>query len=98
MILNKLSKIKQDAHMQSERAQKRENAIKSLQSILNQIDFSVEEVPINLSSIYALLTVSDNSFIDDSILCSTTCLCRQAGRDNANGIEEVYRRIIEIYK
>jgi hypothetical protein len=45
MILNKLNRMEQEARLQSERALKRESAIKSLQSILNQIDFSVEEVP-----------------------------------------------------
>jgi len=45
MILDKLSKMEEEARLQSELALKRESAIKSLQSILNQIDFSVEEVP-----------------------------------------------------
>ena len=36
-----------EAKMQNEQVQKRVQAIKSLQQILNQIDFTVEEVPID---------------------------------------------------
>ena len=47
MILDKLSTMELEAKMQNEQVQKRVQAIKSLQQILNQIDFTVEEVPID---------------------------------------------------
>jgi hypothetical protein len=58
MILDKLSLMEQDALMQSERVQKRVQAIKSIQTILNQIDFSVEEVPIDNSDRFLKLLQS----------------------------------------
>ncbi len=58
MILEKLSTMEMQAQEQSEQVQKRVQAIKSLQQLLQQIDFSVEEVPVDSSDRFLKLLQS----------------------------------------